>query len=122
MGNSRGSKFSLEHKEFSNQSAEFWQYNLHELGVYDLRAMMDYIFSSPSIESSKLYYIGHSQGCTMLLILLSMFPEYNGFIKQAHLLTPAIILKNSKSLLLTISANHERPLKVRTNLDLESYD
>lgn len=113
LGNSRGSKFSLNHKKYSHKSSDFWKFNLHELGVFDLRAIMDYISSCKIEDDSRFYYVGHSQGCTMLLILLSMLPEYNNFIKQAHLMTPAIILKHSKSPILTVSAKLEKQLTVR---------
>lgn len=112
LGNVRGSKFSQHHKQLDVKSREFWNFNLNELGLYDLRAILDYI-SHNKENNSELFYIGHSQGCSNLLILLSQIPEYNKMIKEAHLLTPAILLKNSKSSLLTLCAEHVNIFNVR---------
>lgn len=84
MGNARGNKHSVKHKKYSFNSKEFWTFSWHEIGFYDLPAMLDYTLKKT--KSSKLFYVGHSQGTTSLLVLLSSRPEYNEKIIQGHLM------------------------------------
>lgn len=54
--------------------------------------MFDFMLQTTN--SSKGYYIGHSQGATSLMVMLSTRPEYNEKIIQAHLLAPAVFMNN----------------------------
>lgn len=56
------------------------------MGIYDQPAVIDYVLDKTN--SSKLYYIGYSQGTTSLLVMLSEFPEYNDKIYAASLMAP----------------------------------
>lgn len=85
--NSRGISYSLKHNKFNVNDKEFWDYSFHEIGVYDLSAVIRYI--SSVTERKKIHYVGHSQGCAALLALLSTKPEYNKYIDNAFLLGPA---------------------------------
>lgn len=58
----------------------------YEMGVYDQPAIIDYILAKTN--TSKLYYIGYSQGTTSLLVMLSERPEYNDKIYAASLMAP----------------------------------
>lgn len=84
MGNARGNKHSTKHKKYSFDSKEYWTFSWHEIGFFDLPAMLDYVLKCT--ENSKLFYVGHSQGTTSLLVLLSSRPEYNEKIIQGHLM------------------------------------
>lgn len=84
MGNARGNKHSSKHKRFHPDSKDYWTFSWHEIGFYDLPAMLDYVLKRSM--SSKLFYVGHSQGTTSLLVLLSSRPEYNDKIIQGHLM------------------------------------
>ena len=95
IGNSRGGKFSMKHKTLSSESEEFWDYSFHEIGFYDLPAMIDYMLNET--KSSKAFYVGHSQGSTSFLVFLSTRPEYSDKILQAHLLAPAAFMKRNKT-------------------------
>lgn len=95
IGNSRGSKFSTEHDNHSYNSSEFWNFSWHEIGFFDLPAMIE--FSLNKSKSSKLFYTGHSQGCTSILALLSTRPSYNSLISQMHLLAPPIFMSHGTS-------------------------
>lgn len=92
LGNARGNKHSTNHKYLSINSSEFWSFSWHEIGLYDLSAMIDFMLNSTN--SEKGFYVGHSQGTTVAMVLLSMRPEFNQKIIQAHLLAPAIFLEN----------------------------
>lgn len=43
LGNVRGSKYSTAHKWLSTKSIEYWKFSFHEMGVYDLPPMIDYM-------------------------------------------------------------------------------
>jgi lysosomal acid lipase/cholesteryl ester hydrolase len=97
LGNSRGSTFSDKHVRLSGDSREFWDFTHHEIGLHDVSATIDYILKKTKLKS--LHYIGHSQGTAALLVLLSMKPEYNDKIKQAHLISPAVFLERADNTL-----------------------
>lgn len=84
MGNARGNKHSSKHKKFHPDSKDYWTFSWHEIGFFDLPAMIDDVLKQT--KSSKLFYVGHSQGTTSLLVLLSSRPEYNDKIIQGHLM------------------------------------
>lgn len=86
MGNVRGSKFSMKHQALDPLSRDFWQFSFHEIGFYDLPAMINYILGVSGKPS--LFYVGHNQGTTALFVLLSTRPEYNTKIIHAHMLAP----------------------------------
>ena len=87
----RGSKHSMMHKTLNTESKEFWNFSWHEIGVYDLPAMIDYMLNVTN--ETNCYYVGHSQGATVLTVLLSDLPQYNQKIIQAHLMGTLAILK-----------------------------
>lgn len=92
MGNVRGNRFSRNHITLDPEHKEFWQFTWHEIGVYDLPAMIDTVLMKTN--QNQLNYVGHSQGGSILAVLLSERTEYNGMISSAHLIAPAIILKH----------------------------
>jgi pimeloyl-ACP methyl ester carboxylesterase len=89
LGNVRGTKYS-SHVTYPRNSSEFWNFSLHEIGYYDLPAMIDGVLKIT--RSKKLFYIGLSQGTAVSTILMSTRPEYNEKIIEAHYLGPAIFL------------------------------
>lgn len=86
FGNVRGSKFATGHKWLSTKSDDYWRFDFHEMGVYDLPPMIDLALQLS--RAPKLFYIGHSQACPQALALLSLRPEYNEKIAQSHLFAP----------------------------------
>ncbi|XP_049280497.1 lipase 3-like [Anopheles funestus] len=95
LGNVRGNTFSKEHKTFSSKDREYWQFSFHEIGMYDIPAMVDYIRSNTS--SDTVHYIGHSQGGTVFLVMASMRPAYNKKFASVHLLAPAAYIYHATS-------------------------
>jgi len=67
----------------------------HEMGVYDLPAVIDYILTNT--EEKDLHYVGHSMGTTMFYVLMSLKPEYNVKIRHMISLAPVAFLRNTKS-------------------------
>jgi pimeloyl-ACP methyl ester carboxylesterase len=96
LGNARGSKYSQEHVKHPYNSKHFWNFSWEEIGLYDLPAMIE--FSIDKSNSSKVNYIGHSQGCTTVVALLASRPEYNNLISQMHLMAPAVFMDGATSI------------------------
>ncbi|XP_012536944.1 lipase 3 [Monomorium pharaonis] len=92
VGNVRGNSYCRSHRKMSTRDKNFWQFSQHEMGTRDLPVMIDYVLNYTKQET--LHYIGHSMGTTLLLILLSVKPEYNAKIKLGVLLSPVAFLKD----------------------------
>ncbi|CAG9840502.1 unnamed protein product, partial [Diabrotica balteata] len=90
--NCRGTSYSKKHTSLSPNEKQFWNFSFHEIGVYDIPAVIDYILNVT--HQSSLYYVGHSQGCTTVFVMGSERPEYNEKIKLAVALAPGAIYKN----------------------------
>lgn len=95
LGNARGSKFSTEHATHTYKSSDYWNFSWHEIGMHDLPAMLEIAIDKTNCESVK--YVGHSQGATTILALLSSKPEYNSMLSQLHLMAPAVYVHYSTS-------------------------
>lgn len=102
MGNARGNRYSRNHTTLNpDTDREFWNFSWHEIGVYDIPSMIDYILTTTN--SDKLYYVGHSQGTTVLFVMCSMRPEYNDKLIVAHALAPVAFMKHIQTPLLPIA-------------------
>lgn len=91
IGNFRGNTYSRRHITLNPNRPEFWSFSWHEMGMYDLPAMIDYILQTTN--QTKLTYVGHSQGVTAAFVMLSSRPEYNRKISVLHAMTPPVIFK-----------------------------
>lgn len=87
LANARGSKYSRVHATPSISDDDYWNFSWHEMGQYDLPAVIDYI-KNLNENDVNLHYIGHSMGSTAVLVLLSIYPRYNHLLKSAILLAP----------------------------------
>lgn len=67
-------------------------FSYHELGIYDLPAMIDYILCATRYE--KIFYVGHSEGTTQFWVTASEKPEYNSKIILMIGLAPAAFSGN----------------------------
>ncbi|KDR15393.1 lipase 3-like [Zootermopsis nevadensis] len=95
IGNSRGNVYSSKHQTLTSKQKLFWNFSWHEMGVYDLPAVIDYVLASTS--QKDLYYIGHSMGNTMFFVLTSLKPEYNKKIHLMVALAPVVFMSYVKS-------------------------
>ncbi|XP_062142725.1 LOW QUALITY PROTEIN: lipase 3 [Drosophila sulfurigaster albostrigata] len=92
LGNARGNIYSRNNTKININHPNFWAFSWHEIGAYDLPAMIDYILELTG--EKALHYVGHSQGCTTFFVMASFRPEYNAKIKTAHMLAPPIFMGN----------------------------
>ena len=79
--NSRGNKYSNRHLSYDPHiDTEYWNFTFHEIGIYDSKAVLEYILAYRLKENSnntnKIAYIGHSQGCSSMLAALSKDEKY----------------------------------------------
>ncbi len=75
LGNNRGNKYSRNHSRLDpDKSTEFWKYSFHEMGEYDLPAIIEFIRKRTGKE--KISYIGHSQGTAQLFSALTYNTEF----------------------------------------------
>ncbi|KAM9134300.1 lipase member M-like [Pangshura tecta] len=95
IGNSRGNTWSRKHQNLSIDQEEFWDFSFHEMAMYDLPALIDFILQKTG--QQNLYYIGYSQGCTIAFIAFSAMPQLAQKIKIFFALAPAYTLTKSKA-------------------------
>lgn len=74
-----------------DQPGDFWNITLTHVSV-DYKAKIDYILYKTGL--SQLYFVGYSFSTSSFMPLLTENPSYNGKIKVASLLAPAIFLNN----------------------------
>ncbi|NWS61598.1 LICH hydrolase, partial [Chunga burmeisteri] len=95
IGNSRGNSWSRKHKVFEFHHQEYSAYSFHEMAMYDLPAMINYILQKTGQE--QLYYVAYSQGTTTGFIAFSSIPELDRKIKMFFALAPVTTNSNMKS-------------------------
>ncbi|XP_017098869.2 lipase 1 [Drosophila bipectinata] len=101
MGNARGNRYSRGHVKLNpNTDRAFWSFSWHEIGMYDLPAMIDGILEKTGYQ--KLSYFGHSQGTTSFFVMTSSRPEYNAKIHIMNALAPVAFMGNMKAPLISI--------------------
>ncbi|XP_012542574.1 lipase 3 isoform X2 [Monomorium pharaonis] len=95
MGNFRGNTYSRAHISLSPSSSKFWNFSFHEMGIYDLPAMISFI---TNITLQPLHaYIGHSMGTTVSYVMAAERPEIAQKVRLIISLAPQAFLKHMKS-------------------------
>ncbi|CAG9562210.1 unnamed protein product [Danaus chrysippus] len=93
FGNCRGSRYSRRHRDLDpNRDSSYWSFTFHEMGYYDLPALIDRVLNETGAPS--LTTIGHSQGTTIFFVLGSTRPEYNSKINVFIALAPVVYLQH----------------------------
>ncbi|XP_063617912.1 lipase 3-like isoform X1 [Cydia splendana] len=95
MGNARGNTYSKRHVSIKPTSSSFWKFSWHEIGYYDLPAMIDYVIKNTGVP--KMQYVGFSQGTTAFWVMASTRPEYNEKISAMQALAPVAYVGNIRS-------------------------
>ncbi|KAJ8676398.1 hypothetical protein QAD02_012185 [Eretmocerus hayati] len=108
LGNSRGNTYSKAHINFTSSDSKFWEFSWHEMGLYDLPAIIDHVLNATG--RPKLQFVGHSQGTTQFLVTLSERPEYNSKIERAALFAPVANTTHSRSPIIGVFSKIATPL------------
>lgn len=95
LANLRGNTLSRRHVSLDPASAKFWDYTFHEVGLYDLTALIDFILATTG--QSKVHYVGWSGGSAAFLAMGSERSAYMSKIASAHLLSPASFFTHAVS-------------------------
>lgn len=107
MGNCRGTRPSRGHIRFNatgSQRKQYWSFSLHQIGIYDLSASIDYILNET--KRKQLHYVGYSQGTTLFFILTSVRPDYNEKVTSMIAMAPPIFMKHSQHTFLNILSRY----------------
>lgn len=94
IGNSRGSYYSLEHKDMiehdpMNYSGAYWDFTWDETAEYDFPAEISYVKKATGYK--KISYLGHSQGTTYVFAYGSNHPEFvNENLDAVIIMAPAV--------------------------------
>jgi len=106
FGNSRGNKYSTDHKTLNSKtSAQYWEFSWMQMSEHDLVAAFPYIAQKTN---KKITYIGHSQGTTQMFAALAnpngRNPAIINNLEKFAALGPVAYLGNVKSKLMTLIA------------------
>lgn len=89
LGNNRGI-FNMGHRKLKRSDPRFWDYNMKELAIYDLPALVDHVLRDTGYH--KLAFIGHSQGNATMFCSLAkgMIPRLGSKLSCFIALAPAV--------------------------------
>ncbi|NXS56342.1 LIPM Lipase, partial [Brachypteracias leptosomus] len=110
LGNSRGTSWSQRHQHLSADQVEFWDFSFHEMAMYDLPAMINFVLQKTG--KKQIYYVGYSQGCSIAFIAFSSMPELAQKIKMFFALAPAVTMKYAKSPIMKMSFLLDKQFKM----------
>ncbi|XP_025265045.1 lipase 3-like isoform X2 [Camponotus floridanus] len=95
LGNFRGNTYSKAHIFLSPLNSTFWNFSFHEMGIYDLPAMITFI---TNMRSQPLHtYIGHSMGTTSFFIMASERSKIAQMVQMMVGLAPAVLVNHLQS-------------------------
>ncbi|XP_076303832.1 lipase 3 [Lasioglossum baleicum] len=113
MGNVRGNRYSRKHKWLTTKDKQYWMFSWHEMGIYDLPAMIDHILKVTG--QKKIMYVGHSQGGTTFLVMASERPDYQEKIEAAFPLAPASFMSHMTNPFMKLLAPFVNSIEKLTN-------
>ncbi|KAF7402495.1 hypothetical protein HZH66_004762 [Vespula vulgaris] len=94
LGNYRGNIYSKAHKYLSTSDSKFWEFSVHEHGIYDIPAMISYI---TRLTKNNVTYIGHSMGSTGFYIMSILRPNIASRVQLMFSLAPVAYMNHLNS-------------------------
>jgi len=98
LGNNRGNGYSMTNIHYTSKDDGFWDFSYDEMATYDIPTQVDYVLQYT--QSSKLSYIGHSEGTIQLFALLSEDPSFSEKLNIFVALAPVAYVAHVESLIL----------------------
>ncbi|XP_031356934.1 lipase 3-like isoform X1 [Photinus pyralis] len=109
--NGRGTSYSRKHLALNpDVDPEFWYFSWHEVGVYDLPAIIDTIKSVT--KQKRIGYIGLSMATTASYVLGAERSEYNNDLSVIISLAPVAFMRHINNPMLLFSSRFEQLLNV----------
>ncbi|XP_014247628.1 lipase 1-like [Cimex lectularius] len=96
LGDQRGNPYSRKHLKYSFTDSEYWNFSFHEIGSYDLPAMINQVLNVSSKE--KLSYVGQSLGSSFYFAMMSEREEFNRKVASSVHFAPLVIPPNASEL------------------------
>ncbi|KZS16468.1 putative Lipase 3 [Daphnia magna] len=95
LGNIRGNTYSRAHVSLDTSEDAYWDFSFDEMGKYDIPAVINFVLDKTGRRTMS--YIGHSMGCAVFLICMSLRPEFNAKIDVMIALAPAASLAEAQT-------------------------
>ncbi|XP_074036442.1 lipase member J [Leptinotarsa decemlineata] len=109
--NSRGTPFSLKHTNPSISEKDYWNYSFHEVGIYDLPAILEEI--SKHTNRTDIIHIGHSMGATASTVYSILRSDHaRKYLKGIIHLAPVIKFFQLRGVLALIIPFHDILVKI----------
>ncbi|XP_045475155.1 lipase 1-like isoform X2 [Harmonia axyridis] len=97
LSNARGTEVSMRHVNMTAADPKFWDFSFHEIAVFDIPALLDYIRKKTG-GKRKVNFMGHSMGGTIQFVYSSMLPDHAKENVEAIVsLAPVVYTKYLKS-------------------------
>nr|XP_023023043.1 lipase member J-like isoform X3 [Leptinotarsa decemlineata] len=110
----RGGVKSDQHTTLSTSDPNYWDYSFHEMAVYDMPAVIEYI-SKITRHRKKIIYIGHSMGATISFVYSNLLRKHaTQHLEEIIALSPVIYTKNMEGIA-PLLAPFSRILKIYLN-------
>ncbi|KOX72950.1 Lipase 3 [Melipona quadrifasciata] len=93
LGNVRGNRYSRKHLNLTTLDPDFWMFSWHEMGIYDLPAVIDHITEQTGQE--KIFMVTYSQGGIAFFVMASERSEYQEKVIGLSALAPAVFMSRA---------------------------
>ncbi len=93
--NNRGNEYGLRHTSLKKENPAFWAWTFEQIGVEDIPSVVQYVKGNTS--TSKVHYVGHSQGTAVMFVQLSKNPSFSGNLSSFTAISPITRIGDAKT-------------------------
>lgn len=104
LGNYRGVLEKHAVLDIKRDKREFYNFSFDEIIQYDLPDIIDYIMKLT--KSTKIGFVGHSQGTAAMFGLMSRVKKFNHIIQPFIALAPVTVASHQRSPMFTLISNN----------------